>query len=464
MSTSKAQKLAEVKKLADQGFNKEAWNIVEELALEEPNDALTIVMGAYVMHRTERLTVAYYMAKLATQMAPSQVQAWMEFGRAAKFVWQMEEAQQAYRKAIQLSNDNELRAINYSNLASCYIDIGQYKTAEPICLEALKNNPAHQKSRANYGICLLARGEWKGWDMYSACIDTPQRANKKIGTEPTWNGEKGKSLFIIPEQGLGDEISFASMFPDVIRDSERVVIECEPKLTGLFTRSFPTAKVYGTRRTNRKGWDEAHLHPDASILAGELGQFYRREDKDFPGTAYLTADPDRRKMWKALFESKGKPVIGVAWTGGTYGTAKKMRRLSLEQLLPVFKSVDAHWVSLQYTDASDEINAFVKAHGIDLVQYPWATLTPDYDDTAAMVSELDSVVCMQTCVAHLSGALGKEAFVFIPERGHWRWAESGDRIPWYDSVRVIREKNGWAGPINRVANILRQRYATAKAA
>ena len=323
-------------------------------------------------------------------------------------------------------------------------------------------NPGHKKARANYGICLLARRDWKGWDYYSDCVETPQRLRKPIGSEPDWTGAKGQSIVIRTEQGMGDEINFASMFPDAIRDSARVVIECEGKLEGLFERSFPAAKVYGTRRTDRSSWAEADLHPDASIIAGELGKICRTKDADFTGTAYLVADPGRRTMWRALFDSKHKPVIGIAWSGGTYDTGRKVRRFDLEQLLPVLQSVDAHWVSLQYQDATEEIEEFTKAHPeIDLVQYPYATLTPDYDDTAGMVAELDLVVCMQTCVAHLAGALGKEALVFIPERSLWRYGEGYERVLWYRSMKLYREKNGWTAAIEKVADELSRRYRRA---
>ena len=458
-STSKSAQLAEAKKLADQGKNKEAWDIVEPMMFENPNDALVVMLGAYIMHKSERFSMAYYLAHEALRLGPEHVHCWMEAGMAAKYIWQMEEAKQNYRKAIAMSEDSELKAINYSNLASCFIEEGKFREAEPICQSALKYNPAHRKAQANYGLCLMARGDWSGWDWYKYCNDTPMRKRIQIGTEQEWDGTKGGVVLVCPEQGLGDEVSFASMFPDLIRDSGSVVIECNAKLGGLFRRSFPDAKVYGTRQFGRWGWNEVDMHPDYSISAGELGRFYRRSKEAFPGTPYLVADPDRRTMWRALFDSRKKPTIGIAWTGGLYETGNKLRRLSLEQLLPVFESIDAHWVSLQYKPAGEEIKAFREKYPhIDLVEYPYATLTQDYDDTAALVAELDLVICMQQAVLHLAGALGKECWGLIPRRSLWRYGESGDSMVWYNSVKLIREdRDGWAKPIERVANALRAR-------
>jgi hypothetical protein len=109
----------------------------------------------------------------------------------------------------------------------------------------------------------------------------------------------------------------------------------------------------------------------------------------------------------------------------------------------VFRSIDAHWVCLEYKPAGQEIEAFRKKYpDIDIKEYPHATLTKDYDDTAAMVSSLDMVFCMQTAVAHLGGGLGVPTWVCVPPISQWRYANHKDRIPWYSSMRVIRQENG----------------------
>ena len=202
------------------------------------------------------------------------------------------------------------------------------------------------------------------------------------------------------------------------------------------------------------------------ISSMELGKLFRQTDESFHGKPYLKADPDRVLMWRALFATKQKPVIGIAWSGGMPQTGSKFRRMTLDDLLPVFRSVDAHWVCLQYKDASAEIADFGKRHGVDLVQYPHATLTNDYDDTAALVEACDRVLCMQTAVAHLAGALGKQCHVFLPKNSQWRYGEEGTDTLWYSSLKVIRQtKRGeWKDAISRAAVILGLQYESRKAA
>jgi ADP-heptose:LPS heptosyltransferase len=185
------------------------------------------------------------------------------------------------------------------------------------------------------------------------------------------------------------------------------------------------------------------------------------DDKSFPGKPYLVPDPDRVLQWKALFKTKKKPVIGIAWRGGIPKTGSKFRQWSLDQLLPILQSVDAHWVSLQYKDAEKEIQAFREKHpDIDLVQYRHGTLTNDYDDTVALIASLDHVVTMQTAVVHVAGALGIPAWVHVPQNSQWRYGAEGEDFLWADSVKIIRQntRGRWDDVIKETARKLNVHY------
>jgi ADP-heptose:LPS heptosyltransferase len=156
-------------------------------------------------------------------------------------------------------------------------------------------------------------------------------------------------------------------------------------------------------------------------------------------------------MWKSLFASKGKPVIGVAWSGGTWANAGRHRQMPLAEWAPLFEAVDAHWVSLQYKSAAAEIV------GTPVVEYPYATLTKDYDDTAALVAACDLVICVQTSVGHLAGALGVPAWVLVPKQTQWRYGEDYTDTPWYRSVKLYRAHTGW--PIQTLTADLRRHFA-----
>lgn len=169
----------------------------------------------------------------------------------------------------------------------------------------------------------------------------------------------------------------------------------------------------------------------------------------------MVSDPERTLMWKALFASKRKPVIGIAWSGGLPWTAERFRRWGLPELQPLFDAVDAHWVCLQYKDAKEEIAQF---EGAAIHQYPHATLTKDYDDTAALVAACDLVICMQTSVGHLAAAMGIETWCFVNKLCQWRYGT--DEMLWYKAMKLYRqsEKGNW--PIQEAARVLKLRYGS----
>ena len=280
-------------------------------------------------------------------------------------------------------------------------------------------------------------------------IGSQHRIRVKYKDEPEWDGTPGKNVVIYAEQGIGDEISFASVIPDAAKVCKKLIFDCDGRLEGLFRRSFPNVTVYGTRVKDTK-WAKEDRDIEASLPVGQLGEFFRTSNGSFPGNAYLKACPIRMRQWGSILR---RPTIGIAWTGGVSRTNARNRRVSLEDLLPVL-SLDADFVSLQYKDASEDIAAFhVKHPTVLLKQYPWATLTHDYDDTAALVASCDYVVCIQTAVAHLAGGLGVPATVLVPKATTWRYGHVGNTIPWYKSLRVIRQSNDgqWADEIKRCA-------------
>jgi hypothetical protein len=246
------------------------------------------------------------------------------------------------------------------------------------------------------------------------------------------------------EQGIGDEVMYASCLPDALASCKEVVVECDPRLENLFKRSFPGAAVYGTRRQTEVEWPTRH-ELEARCPVGQLPQFFRTSKESFPGTPYLVADPERRIQWRALFDSWGKkPKIGICWSGGSKHNNPEARDIGLEGFRELIESVDADWVSLQYKDPSAEI----EESGLPVKHYPRATLTADYDDTAGLVAELDLVIGPHTSVHHLAGALGVPSLILVPTKSIWIYAQ--DHMPWYRGATLLRQVGAWKDTIEKL--------------
>ena len=452
--------------LAQNGSHDAAWKILGTLLNDNPNDALALIGASYVMLHNGALPQAYHFAKAATELAPQNDNAWTNFGHAASRLCLMDEAERYYRTGLQCVKSAANRNALWLNLAALYIDGGDFEKAERFSQRLLDVDPGNSSALANVGFCQLAKRDWlNGWKNYHHTIGSPWRKRVNYKNEPEWDGSPGKTVVVYADQGIGDEISFASMVPDAAKRCKKLILDCDGRLENLFRRSFPEVKVYGTRVKDEK-WAKEDRDIEASLALGQLGEFVRTSEQDFPGKPYLVPCPIRTEQWRTILSKKQKPTIGIAWTGGVPHTNARNRKVSLTDLLPVLK-LDAHFVSLQYKSAADEIAKFKAEHpGIDLVEYPWATLTDDYDDTAALVAACDHVLCIQTAVARTAGGLGIPTTVLLPTASNWFYGQEGEKVPWHESIRILRQHTPgeWNREIECARRILADLFGLSRSA
>lgn len=458
---AKAEDLQKARVLIEANRCVEGWPLIERYLLEDPEDPQALIVAGFLNVRIRNYPLAYLFARRLSEVAPRDPAAWINMVQACKFMQREKEGERAARQGLADAKLPADRAALYQNLASIYMDSGRFADAEPILAKALELDPNNSKFLANLGMCQLARHDWmNGWKNYRCLIGTEERVRQVYSDpeEPLWDGSPGQTVLLYGDQGIGDEVCFASMVNDASDRCDKLILNVDRRLERLFKRSFPKVEVHG-RRDQR--WD-AETKIDASLPLSQAGEYLRLSEDDFDADPYLKADHDRVLMWRSLFATKRKPVIGIAWTGGLWHTGSKFRHCTLESLLPLFQSVDAHWVSLQYKDAQAEIDAFRARHPeIDIVQYPHATLTQDYDDTASLVASLDLVVGVPTAVIHLAGALGTPCFAMQSPKPCWKFAKG---LAFHPNVELIESFGTWDQTIRETVTALKARYRKQEAA
>jgi hypothetical protein len=291
--------------------------------------------------------------------------------------------------------------------------------------------------------CLLAQGQFEaGWIAYEERFATKESPARGLALQ-TWRSEplSGAGIVLYAEQGLGDELMYANCFADVIDRAGLVVIECDPRLTELYRRSFPAARILGQARRSAGSWREGLDGVRWMSAIGSLPRFLRRRVDDFPRhSGYLRADPVKVACWRKRLDALGGgQKIGLSWRGGVAQTRRALRSIPLEQLSTLIDQPDTIWVSVQYGDCGAEIDAYRRAHPHKPVQF-WQQAIDDYDETAALVCALDGVVSVCTALVHLSGALGRPTLVLVPSVPEWRYQLQGERMPWYPSVQLLRQR------------------------
>jgi tetratricopeptide (TPR) repeat protein len=347
----------------------------------------------------------------------------------------------------------------FNNLGIVLQDLGRLDEAIASYDRALAFKPDFELALWHRSLAYLlqhdfARG-WKDYDLRLRSVDQPRRP----AAYPRWDGTDlaGRRLLVYAEQGLGDEIMFASCLPQVIAASRHCAVECSPKLETLFRRSFPSATVYATTPSRDFPPIVRDQGIDLQIAMGSLPQYLRRSGADFPRhQGYLRADPARVDVWRRRLATGGAGLkVGISWRGGTPKSRQTARSIPLVQWLPILSAPGVQFVNLQYADSATELAELEAATGFKIVDWPEAR--SEYDETAALLCALDLVISVCTAVIHLGGALGKPVWVMAPYSPEWRYGIAGEKMPWYPSVRIFRQPGyaAWGSVIANVAQSLR---------
>lgn len=455
MTPAQTEKLGQAEFLRSNGRIDECMRLCNEVLNEKIDTPEAIFMIGRCFLDLGKHGIAHSLYMQFLRLKPNVAPAWNNLGRSYMECNQLDEAERCFKRALKLEPQD---GVAMSNLGLVHLNRCESKAAIDWSQKAITITPEFRAARHNLGLAYLMEQNWgPGWDNFESSVGyNADRKERIYGEEVRWDGDKGKTVIAFGEQGLGDEISFASCLPDFIRDCKEAVIECDSRLQGLFQRSFPSASVYGTRFVEVIDWANRH-RLQGRVAFGSLPKFYRRATEDFPGQPYLVADPQRRIQWRALLDSLGtKKKIGISWQGGLNKTGKSRRSINLESLLPVLRQ-DATFVSLQYKNAAEDVKVIEEMYGIKIHHWPQCVEAKDYDETAALVAELDMVISVTTAVIHLSGALGIPCLVLTPKSPRWFYGLNGDSLPWYKSVHLIRQKRAgdWLDPINEAAYQLR---------
>lgn len=421
-----------------------------KITMLELDDDPTNFRAAWMCGRSlldlKRPGVAEMVLQRAVEMSPEEPMLWSYLGVAYNMSYQPEKAEEALRHALSLAPRYQL-ALDALSLVR--VNKGDPDKA----IEFVNKSMAVKEDiREKHGLttidvlqhaafAYLLRGDYKeGWPLYNLGLaNDSSRRERVYGNEKRWDGARGNTIVAYGEQGLGDEIAFASAIPDLMKDCE-VIVECDHRLEGLFKRSF-NCPVYGTRYRTAD-WAKDH-RIDARISFSQLMEHYRNQKEDFPGTPYLTPDPERRKWWRAILDQYPGRKIGITWNGGIALTGHKKRSVEFEELLRL-RGNDT-FVSLEHKDPGE-------CGVLNFTKY----LTKDYDDTAALVAELDHVISVTTAIVDLCGAIGKSCDVLVPLIPHWRYGVKGE-MDWYKSVKLFRQlpNEPWSKTIRRYAGLHR---------
>jgi len=417
------------------------------LTQNHENGGLLATMGTMYL-QTGKYGLAIHMLEAAKKNKFDGSDVLSNLSLAYKNSGQAEKAKQYIEQACNVPDPCSGALANYSGF---FTNVGNPEKCLELCNQAIAKEPNLVVAHWNKSLALLELGRWEeAWDEHEWGLKghkgiSPMRVDRTIGDIPMWDGTPGKTVLAIGEQGLGDEIMFASMIHDLMQVGN-VVIECHKRLKTLFEKSF-NVPCHGTREDTTIDWIDRHKI-DARIHMGSLGKFFRRTKEAFPGTPYLKADP--------ILPRGDKPRVGISWFGGGAKHGRiKTRTIPLTWWQPILDN-DCEFVSVQYKE-KNEIG-IVEKLGYEVKLFDWIPdQEADYLKTAEVVASCDLIITVCTSVVHLAGALGIPCWVMTPNKPAWRYGVNGP-MPWYRSVRLYRQapNQPWTPVIQKVAEDLQK--------
>jgi len=315
--------------------------------------------------------------------------------------------------------------------------LGRHAEAIEQFERALAIDPDYAQARLNRGLTRLLLGQFEaGWPDYEARRLTAAAHGARDFRQPRWRAgidPAGKTILLHGEQGLGDTLQFCRYVPLVARQASRVILEVPRPLFALL-RTLDGAADLVAAGDALPNFD---LHCPLLSLPGVFST--RPDDIPSPG-AYLAADPERIDQWRGwLGPRRGRPRIGLAWSGSAALKNDRNRSLPLRDLLDAVQGVEADFISLQKEVREADAGVLGGKTGSPAAIRHAGEDLRDFADTAALAALLDLVVTVDTSVAHLAAAIGRPTWILLPCVPDWRWQLDRTDSPWYRSVRLWRQ-------------------------
>ena len=408
--------------LIETGALAEAEALFRQALAMAPDHPDALLCLAHCLHSASAYDAALQLYDRLQAIGHGSAAAWNNRGNTLLAMCRFEEAIDSYLQALAIMpslHDGRVA------LATCRQATGDYEQAIAECETVLQAAPDHAEAHWNKALLLLLKGNYEnGWREYE------WRWRKRDFTSPRrnflqsqWQGENpaGKTVLIHAEQGFGDTLQFYRYVPLVAARGADVIFECHPPLTPLMESLHGNITVVPMG----KSLPLFDLHVPLLSLPLLFGTTVGTVPAKVP---YIEPSADRLPLWEAVGPPSNTLKIGICWAGKTYPDPR--RSCSPAELAPLaaipgvsLYSLQVGWDRAKLPEGIHDLTAHLH----------------DFADTAALISRLDLIISVDTAVAHLAGALGKQTFVLLPFVPDWRWLLDRPVTPWYPTVRLFRQ-------------------------
>ena len=424
----------------------EAGGVFQSLMQRFPQSWVGFNGLALVLVRLGRFNEALPLFHKSIEIAPDKSGPYNNVGQAYLTEGHIEQAIEFLKKAAATRPDF---AEAHNNLGSAHLFSLDIAEARRAFQRALFFQPDNRDAHWNMAFVMLLTGDClNGFREYEwRWLKFPQE--RRAFREPLWDGFDiaGKTILLHAEQGFGDTIHFVRFAPMIAARGAKVILECAPGLVSLLSRTPGVAQVVARGSVLPPADYQCPLMSTAYVLGATLATIPR----DVP---YVRTDPALLEQWaRAIAPYRRDLNVGIAWAGSPTQSRNRERSATLGAFAPLAELKGARFFNLQIGDAAK----MPAPAGFELVD-----LTRDirnFDDTAALIANLDLVISVDTGVCHLAGAMGKPTFAMLAHSADWRWLLDREDSPWYPTMRLFRQpaRGDWASVMLRIRDAIAQR-------
>ena len=412
---------------------------------KNPSHFETCFELAKIFFLEQKFDEALNYAKKSNKINPNSFEAHDLIGQILFSTGRFNESQKKYEYLLEYSDEN-VRDKILVNISSNKIELGNIKQAKEI-LTACKSNVG------DYNLSLIQIKEGnlkKGWENYDYGISNGARKVRDIDFFSTklklWNPEENcKSILVLGEQGIGDEIMYSSIINELILKKFKVGLWMDKRLKAIFSRSFNEHEfIENIEDAINRGYE-------TFIPIASLCKFFRNNIDDFNKYNFrLEANKKILKKLNAVYNSQ-KPRIGISWHTGNQSHGPQ-RNIKLSKFSHLLKNENLDFINLQYGDHDKEIKRLTKKLRRKIFLEDCIDNKNDIDGLSAKIEACDIVISIDNSTLHLAGSLNKDTIGLIPKVSDWRWMSNTEVTPWYKSIKLFRSDGVWEKVILRAQN------------
>jgi len=415
----------------------------EALRIKPESPAILVNLGN-VLTDLWRLEEAEACYRQVIDRKPDHADALNSLGNALNLAGRLEEAIACYREAIRLSPET---AVFYLNMGNALRTQGKLDESLASYEQALRLKPDFPAARFNRSLAWLLKGEFEhGWTEYEWRWE--HRGDRPTFAQPAWDGSPlaGRTILLYSEQGLGDTIQFIRFAPLLRQSGGRVIVRCQRPLIRLLSACAGIDELIAE--------DDPLPGFDVHFPLMSLAMIFKTIPADI---SYLRAEFDLVEQWRRELGSIREFKIGIAWQGNPKYSLDPLRSFRLAEFAPLARIPGVRLFSLQTGLGAEQLHELGdQLSVVDLRGSMGATPAAFVEDAAVMMN-LDLVVCSDSAVAHVAGALGRPTWLALPFAPDWRWLLGRDDSPWYPTIRIFTQESwgDWAGVFARIAGAIK---------